>query len=183
MFSSRTKKNIYPTTCTIQSYVATYFDLLVLRTFLYDTSHISYQSVCTSSMISSILHRSLLYAGFCCCCWPEEKSPLVSPAALWVFDGELGALGDGPFRKFNFWKLTSSSFLSSPCRSPELNLLRKKFIPLSKPDRKLENEILAALTKELKSKLNESSLSATMTMSAPSRHCHLHPVCIQHVTL
>lgn len=42
-------------------------------------------------------------------------------------EGELGALGEGPFLKFRTFVFSSRSF-SSPWRSPELKRLRKKFI-------------------------------------------------------
>ena len=89
----------------------------------------------------------------------EENSP---PAVFCVFDGELGALGDGPFFvKLSREKFNSSSFFSSPCRSPELNLRLKKFIPPSKLVWKFVNEILTAsndAATELK--LNEANKSS-----------------------
>lgn len=130
----------------------------------------TYQFVCWSSMMSSVLHLSLLYAGFWGCedgadDVNDEKIP---PAVFCDLDGELGALGDGPFlEKFKRVKFNSSSFLSSPCRSPELNLLRRKFIPPSKVVRKFANEILTAsiedAAKEVKLiEAKKSSFSATV---------------------
>lgn len=51
----------------------------------------------------------------------------VIPDTLVDREGELGALGEGPFLKFRTLIFSSRSF-SSPWRSPELNRLLKKFI-------------------------------------------------------
>ena len=87
-------------------------------------------------MTSSVLHRSLLYAGF----MPDEK-PLPIPGAV-DLEGELGALGEGPFRT-----LTGGikSSLNSPWRSPELNLLLRKFIPEEKLSRKFVKDDMILL--------------------------------------
>ena len=55
-------------------------------------------------------------------------------------EGELGALGEGPFLNVSMLLFSSRN---SPCRSPLLNRLLKKFIPPEKLSLKLENEILA----------------------------------------
>lgn len=112
---------------------------LLESTFLKNTKHFhwqTYQSVCWSSTTNNILHRSLLYAGLLFCTGPALGIPWV---AFKVFEGELGALGEGPFLNV---KILEFSSLSSPWRSPELNLRLRKFIPLEKFSRKLENEIL-----------------------------------------
>lgn len=96
------------------------------------------QSVCGSSMTSKVLHLSLLTVAF----GPDNK-PLAIPAAV-VFDGELGALGDGPFLigRMGTWPCSWAS-RNSPWRSPELKRLFRKPTPVEKLSRKLENEILA----------------------------------------
>lgn len=116
----------------ISDYIKSYSKMISNKLFIFGAT---YQSVCWSSTTKSILHRSLLYAGLLFC-----TGPLGIPCvAFRVFDGELGALGDGPFLNVNMLEFSSRS---SPWRSPELNLLLRKFIPLEKFSRKLENEIL-----------------------------------------
>ena len=89
-------------------------------------------------MTKRVLHLSLLTEAF-----GPENTPLAIPAAV-VFDGELGALGDGPFRigRIGTWPCSWAS-RNSPWRSPELKRLFRKLTPVEKLSRKLENEILA----------------------------------------
>lgn len=74
----------------------------------------------------------------------EEKNLWPRLAVDELFDGELGALGLGPFLKLRAPTLGRSSLsLASPWRSPEENRRLRKFIPDPKESRKFENEILA----------------------------------------
>lgn len=96
--------------------------------------------MCSSSITNSVLHLSLLMAGLVV----EEKNRWPMLAALELLDGELGALGLGPFLKLSGPTCGGSSFsLASPWRSPEENRRRRKFIPDPKESLKFENEILA----------------------------------------
>ena len=81
------------------------------------------------------------------------NKPLVRPctwapmllAMLLALDGELGALGDGPLRGIWNWRPASGmapSASRSPWRSLELNLRRRKFMPVEKFSLNLENDIL-----------------------------------------
>lgn len=143
-----------PTTLTLTSLYWTEHTPIFNKKFVYKRQSLSapsywrcsilwkytHQSVWGSSIISKFLHLSLLYAGF----WEKIPFPIAA-AAFVVFDGELGALGDGPFLKLSIFNGDSSLSLNSPCKSPELNLLRRKFIPVWKLAWKFENEILAAV--------------------------------------